>query len=459
MIMFVAASAKAQSVGQVFTVDDSGDTHDSAPGDRICADSQGKCTLRAAVEESNAERVGRDVIIFNLQAPAIIDLTLGTLVIRGNGLSIVGPGARRLTVQRFTGGTPFRIFHIPESGTQATLRGVTISDGISGQFISGGGIYAGAGTRVHIADAALRNHTGGAGGAIFNEGQMTISRVLMANNAANVDGGAIATTPGSTTRILNTTMTFNSARNGGAIYAEGNLLCVNCTVAGNSASVSAGSIRSGAANEVALLNSIVGSDVSFPIPSLSGSFLSHGNNLITDARGSTGFVNGVKNDQVSDNNVINPLLGPLADNGGQTDTRALMAGSPAIDAGNSCVYLGPCPMFAPQEQVRLIWDQRVNHPRRGGLLSDVDIGAYESGNGGSSGSSSFGMIPIAQGAFLWNSVTVLINVETGERLYRSIGPRGIQRFNNLPSGIVFVVELRTKRAIARTDPFVLAFPD
>jgi hypothetical protein len=56
-----------------------------------------------------------------------------------------------------------------------------------------------------------------------------------------------------------------------------------------------------------------------------------------DAAGSTGIVNGVNGNIVGGNGnpVINPLLGPLQNNGGPTQTMALLAGSPAIGHANN----------------------------------------------------------------------------------------------------------------------------
>ena len=115
-------------------------------------------------------------------------------------------------------------------------------------------------------------------------------------------------------------------------------------------------------------------------------------------------------------------------------------------------------MFPPVSQVRLFWDQRVNHSR-GSPFDPVDVGAFEAGSGSSAVGVFFGSFPGANPTFLTNSQLVLINVETGERTYRSIGPLGRQRFGNLPSGVVHVVEVRTKRSIVQRDPFILAFPD
>jgi hypothetical protein len=55
---------------------------------------------------------------------------------------------------------------------------------------------------------------------------------------------------------------------------------------------------------------------------------------------------------------VAPLLGPLANNGGPTDTHALLAGSPAIDAGGIC---------APTDQ------RGVTRPQG----PACDIGAFE----------------------------------------------------------------------------------
>jgi CSLREA domain-containing protein len=109
------------SIGPLFTVNSTADTVDANPGDGLCADSNGQCTLRAAIQESNQEPIpnvtSTNVIIFALPNPAVIDLTLGELNIT-SGIWMFGPGARRLTVQRsFAPGTAdFRIFRVASNG-------------------------------------------------------------------------------------------------------------------------------------------------------------------------------------------------------------------------------------------------------------------------------------------------------------------------------------------------------
>ena len=69
---------------------------------------------------------------------------------------------------------------------------------------------------------------------------------------------------------------------------------------------------------------------------LFGQFTSQGYNLIGKVDGSTGVAAGTNGDQAgSASEPIDPLLGPLAENGGRTPTHSLLPGSPAIDSGKS----------------------------------------------------------------------------------------------------------------------------
>jgi hypothetical protein len=96
------------------------------------------------------------------------------------------------------------------------------------------------------------------------------------------------------------------------------------------------------------------------LPDLVGNFTSQGRNLVGASNGSTGLTNGANGNIVGTaNNPINPRLGALQDNGGATWTMSLLAGSPAIDAGDDTLT-GT--------------DQR-GFPRLDG--AHVDIGAFE----------------------------------------------------------------------------------
>jgi hypothetical protein len=86
--------------------------------------------------------------------------------------------------------------------------------------------------------------------------------------------------------------------------------------------------------------------------------------LIGDASGSTGITNGVSGNLVGGNGnpVIDPCLGPLQNNGGPTQTMALLPGSPAIGQADN--------PFAPKTDQR----GKVRLDRHG---EPTDIGAFE----------------------------------------------------------------------------------
>ncbi len=101
----------------------------------------------------------------------------------------------------------------------------------------------------------------------------------------------------------------------------------------------------------------------FPAPDVDGAVASNGHNLLGNAAEATGFTG------TGDQTGVNPLLMPLADNGGPTQTMALSPGSPAIDAG---VAAGAT--FDQRGLSRTVDDPGVaNAPTSDG----TDIGAFE----------------------------------------------------------------------------------
>jgi len=94
------AALVATAYSATFTVTSTSDTADAAPGDGACADSRGRCTLRAAITESNWSR-GPDLIRFNIDATAPVRITLTGVLPhlndRTGGVTIDGytqPGSR-----------------------------------------------------------------------------------------------------------------------------------------------------------------------------------------------------------------------------------------------------------------------------------------------------------------------------------------------------------------------------
>ena len=466
LFFFLCAAAQAEaqstfqiSIGPLFTVNSTADSADANPGNGLCADSNGQCTLRAAIQESNQEPnpdvTSTNVIIFALPNPAVIDLKLGELNIT-SGIWIFGPGARRLTVQRSFApdASNFRIFHVATNGPGVEIRRMSIRNGNAGTQ-DGGGILVDMDSGVSLSDVAITGNSGANGGGVAGAGRAALfmNRVLVNSNTATLKGGAIFNQGFFGPKITNSTITNNTAATGGAIYNTGSLSLANNTISNNTATVAATSIfnESGSIN---VLNTIIGRDTPSAIASLSGSFTSGGNNIVTDSRNSTGFTNGVNNDQVSENNAIDPLLGALANNGGHTDTRALLTGSPAIDAGNDCVLTDSCSTF-PRNG--LSSDQRGRYQRKVGTA--VDVGAFEAGASPIGSIISFSMVPRAGiPAFFGSSIAVLTSATTNEKFYGAVNPFGSIRFQNI-SADFYILEIRGKRAGTSGGPFPLGFDE
>ncbi len=471
LFAFGQDATAAAPINYVFTVNSTADTHDATPGDNLCADSAGNCTLRAAVEEANLTIVG-DVIKFSLPLPNEISLTLGQIAIV-NTLEIVGPGARQLTVQRsFAQGTPnFRLFSFGREGlTVCNISGLTFANGNAGSE-TGGAFYVGLpGSFLHgppdnwlsLQDVTLKNNTARRGGAVANNsGNVYLNRTTVYNNfvpdAADADGGAVYNQPGARLDADNSTITNNSANKGGAIMNDGVVTLNNVTISHNTAANTGGGIYSATGagsfysrNALVANNSAVAS-----APDVFGTFNSDGNNLVGDASGANGFTNGVNGDIAGTAAApVNPLLGALQNNGGQTDTRAIGAGSPAIDHGNNCVLGTQASCSSFNRIVQYISDQR-NHYKRG-IGAGVDIGAFETGSS-----------PVIYRRTLQSGATypdtnrplrgalISFTDRDGAAKYCVTGPSGRCKVSDLIVGEIYIIEYRTK---GRADGvFVLYF--
>ena len=211
---------------------------------------------------------------------------------------------------------------------------------------------------------------GGEGGALFLA-DGTIRDSLIAGNAVgstsqeDAQGGGIWNF--GTLRIENSTVANNTSgaqSQGAGIYNDGTLILDNSTVAGNSARES--SIGGGIFNEdddgasVSVANTIIARNSAPSAPDISGAFVSRGSNLIGNTEGNSGATG---NDFIN----IDPLLGPLQDNGGPTATMALLPGSVAIDHGD--------PAFDPSSFTPPMTADQRGAPRL--VAGRLDIGAYE----------------------------------------------------------------------------------
>jgi hypothetical protein len=266
------------------------------------------------------------------------DLTLDDLVVH-NGCFGADPG--------FGGG-------VLNDGGRLTVRRST--------FFSNAGFFGGAiananGGLATIEQSSFFDNVSIAGAAIYNEeSTLLVSGSSLRHNTG--EGGVGIENAGGVATVVNTTISGNdgSAAAGGVYNSSGTTSLLNVTLAGNTGHLSG----NGLANFGTLILTNVVLDNEGPVgTNCWGDPISDGGHNIEDGE-SCGFT-----DATSRSN-LEPLLGPLADNGGPTQTHALLPGSPAIDAGDD----GACPEA----------DQRdVPRPLDGDGDGDAacDIGAFE----------------------------------------------------------------------------------
>ncbi|MEX1245345.1 MAG: choice-of-anchor Q domain-containing protein [Thermoanaerobaculia bacterium] len=210
-----------------------------------------------------------------------------------------------------------------------------VTSSITGNTSSGpgGGIETSTGVFV-ITDSSIANNTASGatadGGAIFTSStNVTISGSTFSGNSAGDDGGVFFNSSGTWT-ITNSTFSGNSAGDqGGAFSFEGGTWTVtNVTLSGNSASEGGGLFLG--SGTVTLRNTILANAPSENCFQSFGTLSSSGNNLSNDTTCAFALT------ASGDLNNTDPMLGPLASNGGPTQTHALLGGSPAIDAAGGC---------------------------------------------------------------------------------------------------------------------------
>jgi hypothetical protein len=347
---------------------------------------------------------GRIDRVFQILSPAVVTIA-GVTVQNGRSSDDLGGGG------------------ILNRGTLA-LTDVTVAKNGPGGF--GGGILN-TGT-LTLTEATVSGNTAGDGGGIHNIGTMTLTNITISGNSADGGGGGIANAtgtatltnvtisgntansqfgfgrsgggiwnccaglfPAATMTLTNVTVSGNTADFGGGISNETTMILTNVTVSGNSARVDGGGIRNifmltldsvtitsntadsdhngtgngggifGGAGSVKATILAGNTGTGGQVSDCAGTLTSQGHNLIQSTSGCT--ITGVTTGNLIG---VNPTLGPLQNNGGPTETHALLPGSPAIDAGDNT----GCP---PTDQ------RGVTKPQDGNDdgTAICDIGAFE----------------------------------------------------------------------------------
>ena len=334
VIIVTSQLLTTRAAGGVFTVNSLGDTPDAFTGNGICADANGACTLRAAIEETNV--LGSDDTI-NFSVTGTINLTGPLTPITGT-VTINGPGSSLLTVRRDTGGN-YRVF---QAGGFVVISGMKITngrtpDGVNGQEIapSGGGIFHTNGT-LKLRDVIITGNTtgngspnrvinpgsgafGGFGGGIYSDGTLLEMTDSVVSNNTTGNGGNGSQSGGS------------GGRGAGIYLGRGTMRLTNVTFTGN---------RTGDSGTPCCGNSGYGGalwigDDFFTLPVMA--FLDHvtindnstGNNITTgDAGGGGGiYINrgsvDIWDSSISNNHTGNATSGTAGSGGGIVNNGSL----------------------------------------------------------------------------------------------------------------------------------------
>jgi len=334
--------------------------------------------------------------IYNLGILSMINVSMSDNHAYDLGGGLYNQGTATLTTVTFTANeTSGKIGGgaIYNAG-KLTLQSCTFNGNIVENNIADGGAILNAGTAKLEGVDAHQNSAGGDGGAIGNlktgnltlrdstlsgnaakmgggfannGGQAMLDSVTIDHNTSQYSGGGVINSNAATMHMVNVTVSSNSAMDvGGGIAnggADANLYAVNVTIAFNTASnnyLHASSSGGGIYHLGGLVNFINVLLAHNGSTNCGGSAMGAGSGMNLSSDSSCEF-DGYGN--LAD---TNPLIAPLADNGGSTLTHALVTNSPAIDAGT--------------EWAAPTIDQRgVDRPLDGNLdgIARTDIGAVE----------------------------------------------------------------------------------
>jgi hypothetical protein len=287
-------------------------------------------------------------------------------------------------------------------------------------------------TAISVADPALKYVYGG---GIFNAGTLTFdsstaSGNILGSKTNESHGGGIYSTGDLT--VVNSTVALNHADafkkgSGGGIEDAGTALAVwNSTIAGN---VTSGQTQLGGGVETgagSFRDTVVAGNQASAGPDLYGTLKASSHDLFQKSAGGSGY-------DPTDLLDVDPILGPLQNNGGPTLTMALLPGSPAIDSGDNT--------NAPD------WDQRgPGYPRI--VNGTIDRGAFEVQNtaGPAGGRSLLATAPVAAPATL--GVPQSAPVEARHRPAPMATPVGVPG----KTGMAAALSVHAVRRAAVQDP-------
>ncbi len=327
-----------------------------------CTVSGNSATGGISMEDGN---IGRGGGIDNTGKMSVTDCTVsGNSATGGGGLEVdsigAGGGIENTGVLSIAGSTISGNsvtggYSIYQAGGNASGGGIdnTGTLSITGCTVSGNSATGGVSYNDLIGGTHFPEPGGnGIGGGISNSGMLSVNNSTLSGNTVRGGGGS----------------SIGNGSGGGMSNSEA-LSLANCTISGNTASDSGGGLADSGTASISFITAadnsagsgVIAITAASPASVVSidsiyqdaqgenvflaagGSFVSSGYDLFSD----TPAISLAPTDLVN----IDPMLGPLADNGGPTLTQALLPGSPAIDAGTPVAGIATDQRGAPRPQL------------------------------------------------------------------------------------------------------------
>ena len=330
LLCFFALTPREAEADTDVTVDDTRDSPDPSPNIGGCSSFVGTCTLRAAIQRANHRLTGTHTIRLPAGHFSVSrfgagedDAETGDLDIKGN-IVIIGAGAKSTFID---GERADRVFDV-HSGS-LILQDLTVSRGVA-ENANGGGIRAKAPLTLNRVHLHSNEAPQGSGGGIYTDSDLSVVRSTISNNTsldAGIAGARHNTILKAGISIRESTISGNIGFDGGIAFAgRFDIEISHSTIAFNNSAIlfiDIGVNGSLTISDTILASNNLGTNCFLNL-AVTAAF-----NI--DSDGSCGF-------SANNNNLIlvDPKLGPLQDNGGQTPTHAFLTRTPpAIDAGGA----------------------------------------------------------------------------------------------------------------------------